>query len=73
MAIRGSVEGWRVRQAEAAKRLGITQPRLSDLLRGRLDKFSLDRVDRAGGCGGIGGADGGGCGWIRKMAGERSE
>lgn len=41
IAIRETVEGWQVTQAEAAKRLGITQPRLNDLLRGRLDKFSL--------------------------------
>ena len=31
-------------QAEAAKRLGLTQPRLNDLLRGRVDKFSLDAL-----------------------------
>ena len=31
-------------QAEAAKRLGITQPRLNDLLRGKIDKFSLDAL-----------------------------
>ena len=31
-------------QAEAARRLGITQPRVNDLMRGRLDKFSLDAL-----------------------------
>ncbi|OFZ99840.1 MAG: hypothetical protein A3H35_00395 [Betaproteobacteria bacterium RIFCSPLOWO2_02_FULL_62_17] len=31
-------------QREAAKRFGITQPRLNDLLRGRIDKFSLDAL-----------------------------
>jgi predicted XRE-type DNA-binding protein len=31
-------------QARAAKRLGITQPRLNDLLRGKIDKFSLDAL-----------------------------
>ncbi len=31
-------------QRGAAKRLGITQPRLSDLLRGKIDKFSLDAL-----------------------------
>ncbi len=31
-------------QATAAKRFGITQPRLNDLLRGKIDKFSLDAV-----------------------------
>ena len=29
-------------QREACKRFGITQPRLNDVLRGRIDKFSLD-------------------------------
>ncbi len=39
-------------QADKAETLGITQPRLNDLLRGRIDKFSLDAlvnlVSRAG-------------------------
>ncbi len=30
--------------AEAARRVGITQPRVNDLLRGRLDKFSIDAL-----------------------------
>lgn len=34
--------GWK--QAEAAKRCGVTQPRINDLLRGRIDRFSLDAV-----------------------------
>jgi predicted XRE-type DNA-binding protein len=29
-------------QEEAAARLGVTRPRLNDLMRGKLDKFSLD-------------------------------
>ena len=33
-----------VTQAEAARALGITQPRLYDLLRGKIDKFSLDAL-----------------------------
>jgi predicted XRE-type DNA-binding protein len=33
-----------VRQAEAAKILGVTQPRVSDLLRGRIDLFSTDAL-----------------------------
>lgn len=32
------------KQAEAAKRCGITQPRVSDLLRGRVSYFSLDAL-----------------------------
>jgi predicted XRE-type DNA-binding protein len=33
-----------ITQLEAAKRLGITQPRLNDLLRGKIDKFSVDAL-----------------------------
>lgn len=31
-------------QAEAAARCGVTQPRINDLLRGRISKFSLDAL-----------------------------
>lgn len=31
-------------QAQAAKRLGVTQPRISDLLRGKINLFSLDML-----------------------------
>lgn len=31
-------------QAQAAKRLGISQPRLNALLKGRIDQFSLDAL-----------------------------
>ena len=31
-------------QMDAARRLGVTQPRLNDLLRGRVGKFSLDAL-----------------------------
>ena len=33
-----------LKQAQAAKLLGITQPRVSDLLRGRVDLFSADAL-----------------------------
>jgi predicted XRE-type DNA-binding protein len=33
-----------LKQAEAAARLGVTQPRVSDLMRGRLDLFSTDTL-----------------------------
>ena len=32
------------KQAEAAKILGVTQPRVSDLIRGRIDLFSVDTL-----------------------------
>jgi predicted XRE-type DNA-binding protein len=31
-------------QAEAARAFGVTQPRINDLLRGKIDKFSLDAL-----------------------------
>ena len=34
--------GWT--QKEAAKRCGVTQPRINDLLRGRIARFSLDAL-----------------------------
>lgn len=34
--------GWT--QAEAATRCGVTQPRINDLLRGRISRFSLDAL-----------------------------
>jgi len=33
-------EGWR--QKVATERLGVTQPRISDFMRGKVDIFSLD-------------------------------
>lgn len=44
IAVEQRVRGWGVTQAEAARRLGITQPRLNDLLRGRITNFSLDTL-----------------------------
>jgi predicted XRE-type DNA-binding protein len=43
-AVRKAVEGWKTTQQAAAKRLGVTQPRLNDLLKGKIDKFSLDAL-----------------------------
>jgi predicted XRE-type DNA-binding protein len=34
--------GWT--QKEAAKRCGVTQPRINDLLRGRISRFSVDAL-----------------------------
>ena len=33
-----------LKQAEAAELLGVTQPRISDLMRGRIDLFSIDTL-----------------------------
>jgi predicted XRE-type DNA-binding protein len=52
IAVRDAVYGWGLTQAEAARRLGVTQPRLNDLLCDRLARFSLDALvglaERAG-------------------------
>ena len=44
IAIQQAVADWGLTQAAAAKRLAVTQPRLNDLLRGRIGKFSLDAL-----------------------------
>ena len=38
------IEKNRLTQAEAAKRLGIAQSRVSDLVRGKWEKFSLEML-----------------------------
>jgi predicted XRE-type DNA-binding protein len=38
------LKGRGLSQAEAAKILGVTQPRVSDLFRGRIDLFSMDAL-----------------------------
>ncbi len=42
LAERIKTEAWT--QKQAAARLGITQPRISDLVRGKIDLFSLDSL-----------------------------
>ena len=44
IAIRDIIDskGWE--QKEAAEHLGITQPRVSDLKNGRIEKFSIDKL-----------------------------
>lgn len=44
IALQQRVASWKVTQAQAARRLEITQPRLNDLLRNRINKFSLDML-----------------------------
>ncbi len=35
-------EGWN--QSQAAKRFRVTQPRVSDLMRGKIEKFTIDTL-----------------------------
>ena len=44
IAIHDTIRGWDTTQAQAASRLGVTQPRLNDLLQGKINKFSLDTL-----------------------------
>ena len=44
MKIDAIVKKNRWTQAETAKRCGVTQPRINDLLRGRISRFSLDAL-----------------------------
>jgi len=43
-ALKARVGSWELPQEAAATRLGITRPRLNDLMRGKLGKFSLDAL-----------------------------
>jgi predicted XRE-type DNA-binding protein len=38
------VESRGLTQAQAARLLGVTQPRISDLVRGKIDRFSIDTL-----------------------------
>jgi predicted XRE-type DNA-binding protein len=46
IALRDRIGAWAVTQTEAAKRLGISQPRLNDLLKGHIEDFRLDMLSR---------------------------
>ena len=42
IAIRDIVRDFGWKQGETAEKLGLTQPRVSDLLNGKIEKFSID-------------------------------
>ncbi len=46
IALRDRVASWKVTQADAAKRLGVSQPRLNNMLQGRIESFSLDMLTK---------------------------
>ena len=43
-ALRKFIEKEALTQADAAKRFQVTQPRISDLIRGKISRFSLDTL-----------------------------
>jgi predicted XRE-type DNA-binding protein len=44
MALKDHIARAELSQSEAAKLLGMTQPRISDLLRGKIELFGLDTL-----------------------------
>ncbi|WP_019906431.1 XRE family transcriptional regulator [Methylobacterium sp. 77] len=44
IALQNHITGEGLSQTEAAKILGVTQPRVSDLMRGKIDLFAIDTL-----------------------------
>lgn len=44
MALKDHIEREKLNQSQAAKLFGVTQPRVSDLMRGKIDLFGLDSL-----------------------------
>lgn len=44
IALRERLKALKLSQAESAKLLGVTQPRISDLMRGKIDLFSVESL-----------------------------
>jgi predicted XRE-type DNA-binding protein len=44
MALKDHIARTGLSQSEAAKLLGVTQPRISDLMRGKIELFGLDTL-----------------------------
>lgn len=44
MALTEYIREQRLSQSQAAKKFGVTQPRISDLTRGRIDVFAIDTL-----------------------------
>lgn len=44
IALEDYIQKHSLTQTEAAKAMGVSQPRISDLLNGKIDKFSIDQL-----------------------------
>lgn len=44
MTIELQIQEQGLTQQQAAEKLGVTQPRISDLMRGKMDRFSIDTL-----------------------------
>ncbi len=42
--LREIIEQEHLTQEEAARRMGVTQPRISDLVRGKIERFTIDML-----------------------------
>jgi predicted XRE-type DNA-binding protein len=43
-ALTGYIQAEGMTQAQAAKKFGVTQPKISDLMRGKIDLFAIDTL-----------------------------
>ncbi|MGY6662747.1 MAG: helix-turn-helix domain-containing protein [Glycocaulis sp.] len=53
IALKSHIEAMGWTQTEAAKRMGVTQPRVSDLMRGKVQVFALDALVNAASAAGL--------------------
>ena len=53
MALKDHIARSELSQSEAAKLLGVTQPRISDLMRGKIELFGLDTLVNMAGAAGL--------------------
>ena|SRR6266542_5858862 len=44
VTVKQMIQRRRLTQAQAAKLFGVTQPRISDLMRGKIERFSIDML-----------------------------
>jgi predicted XRE-type DNA-binding protein len=52
-ALKGHIEAEGMTQSQAAKKFGVTQPRISDLMRGKIDLFGIDTLVNMVGAAGL--------------------
>jgi predicted XRE-type DNA-binding protein len=53
IALKDHIAHAKLSQSEAAKLLGVTQPRISDLMRGKIELFGLDTLVNMAGAAGL--------------------
>lgn len=44
-AIKSYIKSEKITQAEAAKRFGVAQPRISEIYQGKIELFSVDKLN----------------------------